>query len=178
MGLLNLFKNNKTATITQDGNKYFDVSNKKEAEFYANGMLKIVHDCANIINTTKNPSVFFERYNLLINTTKNPSVFFERYNLLILKLENLAKLECFNLFNGTLPSQNLEDILNKKENTINDFIDRYYQHTLDKINSLKTTKAKDKKVEDFYKELSKYNDNMLSNNIQKYTSMYKVLLNK
>lgn len=161
MGLLNLFKNNKTATITQDGNKYFDVSNKKEAEFYANGMLKIVHDCANIINTTKNPSVFFERYNLLI-----------------LKLENLAKLECFNLFNGTLPSQNLEDILNKKENTINDFIDRYYQHTLDKINSLKTTKAKDKKVEDFYKELSKYNDNMLSNNIQKYTSMYKVLLNK
>ena len=161
MGLLNLFKKTKTATITQDGSKYFNVSNKKEAEFYATGILKIAHDCAH-----------------LINTTKNPSVFFERYNLLIFKLQNLIKLECFNCFEDKLPSQDLEEILNKREDTINDFIDRYYQCTLDKINTLKTTKAKDKKIEDFYKELSKYDDDMLPSSIQKYTSMYKSLLNK
>lgn len=159
MGFLNLFS--KTVDIKIGENTIVTVHNKKEAEFYSSGMLKIANDCANLINTTKNPDVFFMRYYLLID-----------------KLENLSKIEIFNCFRGSLPSKNLQEILDKKELTINDFIDRYYNDTITKINTLKTDKAKNKRVEDFYKELAKYNDYMLPANIEKYTSLYENLLNK
>ena len=157
MGILNFF--NKQIRINIDENTIVVVHNRKEAEFYIAGMLKIANDCANLVNTTKNPDVFFMRYNLLIN-----------------KLENMAKLEPFKCFKGTLPSQNLANILNKKELTINDFIDRFYSDTLEQINKLKTERAKEKRIENFYNELSKYNDYMLPNNIEKYISMYENLL--
>ena len=157
MGIFNFL--NKKITINIDENTTVIVHNKKEADFYASGMLKIANDCANLVNTTKKPDVFFMRYNLLIN-----------------KLENMAKLEPFKCFNGAQPSQNLANILNKKELTINDFIDRFYNDTLEQINKLKTEKAKEKRIENFYNELSKYNDYMLLNNIEKYISMYENLL--
>lgn len=159
MGILNFF--NKQIRINIDENTIVVVHNRKEAEFYVAGMLKIANDCANLINTTKNPDVFFMRYNLLIN-----------------KLENMAKLEPFKCFNGTSPSQNLANILNKKELTINDFIDRFYNDTLAQINKFKTEKAKEKRIENFYTNLSKYNDYMLPKNVEKYISMYENLLNK
>ena len=59
-------------------NAFVTVHNKNEAYFYSSNMLRIASDCANLVNTTKNPKVFFERYNLLIN-----------------KLENLEKLWLF-----------------------------------------------------------------------------------
>ena len=159
MGILIFF--NKQIRINIDENTIVVVHNRKEAEFYIAGMLKIANDCANLVNTTKDPDVFFMRYNLLIN-----------------KLENMAKLEPFKCFKGTLPSQNLANILNKKELTINDFIDRFYSDTLEQINKLKTEKAKEKRIENFYNELSKYNDYMLPKNVEKYISMYENLLNK
>ena len=159
MGILNFF--NKQIRINIDENTIVVVHNRKEAEFYIAGMLKIANDCANLVNTTKNPDVFFMRYNLLIN-----------------KLENMAKLEPFKCFKGTLPSQNLANILNKKELTINDFIDRFYSDTLEQINKLKTERAKEKRIENFYTNLSKYNDYMLPKNVEKYISMYENLLNK
>lgn len=60
MGIFSsLFKSIEPITITLDGRNSIVVSNKKEAEFYGVGMLKIAHDCANLVNTTKNPTVFF-----------------------------------------------------------------------------------------------------------------------
>ena len=159
MGILN-FLHNKPIIIDIDGVSV-TVHNRKEAEFYVTGMLKIANDCANLVNTTKKPDVFFMRYNLLIN-----------------KLENMTKLEPFKCFNGTSPSQNLANILNKKELTINDFIDRFYNDTLAQINKFKTEKAKEKRIENFYTNLSKYNDYMLPKNVEKYISMYENLLNK
>lgn len=159
MGILN-FLHNKPIIIDIDGTSV-TVHNKKEAEFYIAGMLKIANDCANLVNTTKNPDVFFMRYNLLIN-----------------KLENMSKLEHFKCFKGTLPSINLENILNKKELTINDFIDRFYNDMLFQISKLKTEKAKEKRIENFYQKLSTYNDCMLPKNIEKYLTLYEKLLNK
>ena len=159
MGLFNLFS--KSVDIKIDENYFVTVHNRKEAEFYGAGMLKILHDCANLVNTTKNPRVFFERYALLVE-----------------KLENLAKLEIFGCFKNGLPSKDLQRTLEKKEFTINDFIDRFYNETINKINTLKTDKAKDKRIENFYEELSKYNDRMLPANIEKYTNLYENLLNR
>lgn len=158
MGIFDIFR--KSIYINIDG-AIIAVHNKKEALFYISGMYKIATDCANLVNTTKNPDVFFMRYNLLID-----------------KLENMSKLESFNCFKDVQPSQNLATILNKKELTINDFIDRFYDDTLFQINNLKTNKAKEKRIENFYQKLLKYNDEMLPKNIEKYTSMYENLLTK
>ena len=158
MGIFNFFNKN-SININIDENTTVTVHNRKEAEFYASGMLKIVNDCANLVNTTKKADVFFPRYYLLLE-----------------KLENLAKLENFNCFRGTPPSVNLSETLNKKVLTINDFIDRFYDDTLFQISNLKTEKAKEKRIENFYTELSKYNDYMLPENIEKYISMYENLL--
>lgn len=162
MGILS-FLNNKSLNINinLDENTIVTVHNKKEAEFYVAGMLKIANDCANLVNHTKNPDVFFMRYNLLIN-----------------KLENMSKLEPFKCFSGSLPSQNLENILNKKETTINDFINRFYNDTLFQITKLKTEKTKEKRIENFYNGLSKYNDYMLPKNVEKYILLYEDLLEK
>ena len=157
MGIFNFF--NKQVDINLGDNIIVTVHNKKEAEFYASGMLKIMNDCANLVNTTKNADVFFPRYNLLLE-----------------KLENLAKLENFNCFRGTPPSVSLSNTLDKKVLTINDFIDRFYNDTLLQISNLKTEKAKEKRIENFYNKLSKYNDYMLPENVEKYISMYENLL--
>lgn len=159
MGIFDFF--NKQVDINIGDNTIVTVHNRKEADFYASSMLKIANDCANLVNTTKKADVFFPRYYLLLE-----------------KLENLAKLEKFNCFRGTPPSVNLSNTLDKKELTINDFIDRFYNDTLLQINKLKTEKAKEKRIENFYNDLSKYNDYMLPENVKKYISMYENLLNK
>lgn len=161
MGLFSkLFNSIEPAIINLDG-KIITVSNRNEAEFYGGQLLRILNDCANLVNTTKNPKVFFERYDLLIKS-----------------LENLSRLERFNCFSGPLPSHDLQETLSKKNFTINDFIDRYYQDTINKIQNLKTQKAKDKKIEDFYQELVNYNSCMLPINIQRYNYLYNSYKNK
>lgn len=145
--------------IQIDENTIVTVRNKNEAYFYSSNMLRIVSDSANLVNTTKNPKVFFERYNLLIN-----------------KLENLSKLEKFNCFAGKSPSSNLKEILNKREITINDFLNRYCEDTLNKIHSLKTVSSKRKKVDIFFNSIKKYEKFMTDNNIQTYQFLYEKLL--
>ncbi len=140
-------------------NAFVTVHNKNEAYFYSSNMLRIASDCANLVNTTKNPKVFFERYNLLIN-----------------KLENLSKLEKFNCFAGKSPSNNLKEVLNKSELTINDFLNRYCEDTLNKICDLKTVSSKKKKVDNFFSSLKKYETFMTDNNIQTYQFLYEKML--
>ena len=155
MGLLkNILDSMQPVTLTFD-NTTVKVHNKKEAKFYAQQFLKISNDCAYLVNNTKNPKVFFERYQLLLE-----------------QLELLSKLEKFKCFSGKKPSKNLKEILDNKEATFNDFIERYYTDILNKIDKLKTQNAKNKKLDSFFNELSKYNDLMTLNNIQRYTNLY------
>ena len=155
----NLFKKIEPVSIMIDENTYVTVYNRSEAEFYASGMLKIANDCANLVNTTKNPKVFFERYRLLIE-----------------KMEQLSKLECFGCFTGSRPSQNLQQISDKKIGTINEFIDTYYQDVFEKIQTLKTKASKEKRIEDFYQNFNSYKDYMEPENMEKYIELYKSLL--
>ena len=158
MGILsNLFKTYEPVVLECD-NRTIVVHNKKEAQFYAAGFLKIANDCANLVNSTKNVDVFFSRYDLLIE-----------------KMQHLATIEKFGCFSGQLPSKNLNNILSKKDATINNFIDRYYNSIYEKISSLKTENAKIKKIDDFYNTLSKYNSKMNKENIEKYLNLYNKL---
>lgn len=141
--------------IINENGKEIKIHNKKEAMFMAEQWLKISNDCANLVNTTKKTEVFFSRYLLLIE-----------------ELEKLSKLESFNCFTGKPPSKNLKEILSKKEYTIDEFIDRFYNETLYKVNLLKTQKAKDKKIENFYLEFQKYNYLLSEKHLMKIKNLY------
>mgnify|MGYP006939906693 CR=1 FL=1 len=154
MGIFNFLYKPKSVNIKIDERTVITIHNKKEAEFYSASMLKIALDCANLVNTTKNPDVFFNRYNLLIE-----------------KMENLAKLEVFECFNGQPPSKNLEEILNKKVLTVNDFIDRYYSDVLFQVFSLKTQKAKQSRIDKFCNGLNDYKKYLSVDSLNKYNEL-------
>lgn len=129
-------------------NKNIIIHNKKEALFYGKQWLKIVNDSARLVNTTCKPEVFFSRYTLLIEL-----------------LENLKKLEVYRCFKSK-PSKDLNHLNSNKIYTINDFIDRYYQNSLQKIQNLKTITSKENNIKKFEQNIEPYKKHMDEENIK------------
>lgn len=110
------------------------------ARLYIEGKLKIANDCANLVNETKAPAVFFGRFDLLVKT-----------------LEELSVLEHHTgLFQGSLPSDNLKHIFDQKDQTQKQFIDRYWRELGSKIWTLKTDKAKENKLNGWIETMGIY----------------------
>jgi len=133
---------------------------RREAEFMAPQWLKQVQESIDIINSTKNPDTFFFRYDFLIET-----------------VNKLIDIEKYLKFKGDTPSQLMKQIKSKKVYTINDFIDRYYNDLLYQINKLTTTKAKERRINNFYQSLSVYFDHMELENINKVKMLDESLKN-
>ena len=150
---------NFTKNPGNEGNK--KPKSKKEAEFMANQWLKIAQESAQIVNSTKNPDVFFERFKLLIE-----------------KMESLSNIENLIKFKSRKPSQNLKEILDKKELTIKEFIDRFYDETNIKIKNLTMAKSKENNINKFKEKLEFYNEKMSNSNIKYYMKLYEELKNK
>ncbi len=144
-----------------DNKKSKKIKNKKEAIFMAEQWLKVAQESANLINSTKNPDIFFGRYNLLIEKMK-----------LLSNAENIVKFE------SKKPSEDLKDILDKKQLSIKEFIDRYYNETEKKVKGLTTQKAKENSINKFCEQLEFYNEEMLEENINYYQQLYNDLKNK
>ena len=79
----------------------------------------------------------------LINTTTKPDVFFRRLHMALDVLLDLRSYESFNIFKGSRPSDDYNRILYNLDTTVNAFIDRALEANQQKINSLKTEKAKE-----------------------------------
>lgn len=107
----------------------------------------------------------------LCNTTKKPSVFFKRYDLIIEHMETLAKLEKYVRFRGDKPSKKLAEFQNLRYSEIDKMIDRAWEETLEKIGCLKTEGAKLKKITAFRDEMDKFSDSMSDANIGKYEAL-------
>ncbi len=86
--------------------------------------IRITDDCAKIISSTDNPSVFFERYKLLL----------EKYS-------EMVQYESFLEIFGYQPSESLCYYRNDKAKFEKKLIDRCYNKALIKADSLKTEKA-------------------------------------
>ncbi len=110
-----------------------------------------------------------------INETLNPQVFFERYRQLLANCHMLVSLEEYYPFAHPYPSVQLERIEAQREETINDFIDRYFAYSVRKMKELKTEKGKQGRVLEFYKSLAHYRADMFPSNIKKFTEMYSLL---
>lgn len=120
-----------------------------------NRQLNILNDCAKLLETTKNPDVFFTRFKLYMDT-----------------LEWLAENEKnFNL-KGELPSIKLIKMKQTFVSNINEFIDTYYESTKSHIDTLKTEKAKINNCLKFKSTLEQYNDYMHKDNVEYYTTLY------
>ena len=147
--------------IVVDENMTIVIHNKKEADFMAEQWIKIAKESADLVNNTKKPDVFFKRYDLLVK-----------------ELQNLSKVQHLISYQGIAPSENLRNILSKRELTINNFIVRYYEDTISSINKLKTFQTKRNKADSFFKNLKAYDNLMLDNNILTYQNLYEQLLRK
>lgn len=133
---------------------FFKSKKQKEAEFMAPQYLKQVNESAHLVNTTKNPETFFSRYEFMIK-----------------KVKDLIEIQKYLKFKGDKPTDLLKQINDKRIHTINDFIDRFYDDTLKQINKLKTEKAKQKRIDNFYLSLSPYFSQMEKENIDKINKL-------
>lgn len=154
MGLFN----RKVATINI-GKTIVKVHNKSEAEFYVQQFLKHCYESTELVNTTKNPRVFFERYDFLIKQT-----------------ENLAKLEIFVKFSGRKPSDTLIYLNQIRENETNLMIGRAWENLNIKLSKLKTNKGKENAINKLMAEFQQYLDKMTKSNIDLCTSYYNTFI--
>lgn len=113
------------------------------AQILAGQYLKIVNDCAYLVKTTVSPSVFFYRYNLMID-----------------KLYDLATFEPYIYFIGKLPSVQIEEILQNKDQIVIDFLNRCYKSACEKANLMKTDVGRRNQIAKFYFSLEEYYDRM------------------
>ena len=146
MGLFDIFKNKNNVAIKKDGfdfsytsAEYNEIRTKKYTLGTIQQYLKILDDSKKLVNTTKNPDVFFNRY-LIIIAIVNELIFIEK------------KIN----FKGTLPSQIKGELIQKEVYTVNDFINRFYEETNFQISKLKTATAKQKRIEIFCHGLDNY----------------------
>lgn len=108
----------------------------------------------------------------LVNETLEPRVFFERYEALFSLSEDLANMEEYYPFKPPMPSEQHRQLLAQRIDTINRFIDRYFDSMITKLLTLKTEAAKRKRIEDFYNTLTYYSDKMEPENIARFSEMY------
>lgn len=150
----------KIAILNLDGRTKVEVRNKKEAEFYAKQLLKCCYESTELVNKTKKPRVFFERYNFLIKET-----------------ENLAQLEKFLKFKGRTPSVTLLYLKKSKEKETNTMIERAWDDLSIKLTKLKTNKGKENNINKLYQEFDQYKNEMTESNIDLYNSYYNTFIN-
>lgn len=109
----------------------------------------------------------------LLQTTTKPDVFFGRLELLEEKTTELVALENYIAFSDPKPSYVLE-VFRKEKNQITDqFLTRYFNSVLDKVETLKTDSAKNKNIQKCYDTLKPYFDCMSENNVLYAENFYK-----
>lgn len=109
----------------------------------------------------------------LMQTTSNPETFFYRYDLYIQKLSLLSNAEHDGVhFEGDSPTKKLSEVTREHEKMelVNGMIDRCWNKTLAKINTLKTESAKENQVVKFKESLSAFNSLMPKSSIYYYQS--------
>lgn len=107
--------------------------------------LQIVNDCANLIENTTNPDVFFERWNLYME-----------------KLKILADAQDKGLVkvSGESISKKYKKLSGKETYTdaVNQFIKRYWNDTCKKAENLKTENGKKNRYNKFFEKMGTYDD--------------------
>ena len=114
---------------------------RKHAKLQSQQLLKIVNDCAELVNTTVNPEVFFMRYELMLEN-----------------LEKLAGLECTGIFENSpeLPSEAFCRVEAQFEAATNNFLERSFEKAKNHADTLKTVSGKTNAIKRYFDNMEKY----------------------
>lgn len=121
---------------------------------YPEQNLRIIQDCVNIVNTTKNPDTFFERYELMEK-----------------KIDELVAIQGPK-YTGQSPAELKAQVVSKKQAAIHDMIDRYYTDVSVKASVLKTAKGRMNRFRSFITTLEDYYNQMDDANIKYIGDLY------
>lgn len=165
MGLFDMFANKKAKLlglqriVLEDSPDKLVLSEKQlraMASERAANSLRIVQDCCHALETTVNPGVFFERFQLLIFHSSELSI-----------------LEEYISFSGASPTDAFNVLLSEKQECIRQFLIRYFSIVSGKAESLKTAKGKLNQYQKFYDSLKPYFTEMNADNIDYIETKYK-----
>ncbi|WP_236035017.1 hypothetical protein [Clostridium sp. HV4-5-A1G] len=92
----------------------------------------------------------------LVNNSIEPKTFFFRINFLIEKLQELANIEDLIDFNEPLPSSQLNEVMNHYDLLVQQFLERYIENCVQKIEKLKTDKGKLNKINTSLENILEY----------------------
>lgn len=128
---------------------------KEQLEYMTNEDIKqrthIINDCKKLIITTTNADTFFDRYRLL----EEHSNFIERYKPYFDVLQYIPI-----------------DFLSSKEKYVNDFIDRMWEKTKQKADSLATENGKTNQFVKFSTTINEHLADMPASSIDYYRNQY------
>jgi hypothetical protein len=88
-----------------------------------------------------------------VNTTKHAQLFFQSFRDLVSSTENLQKLEPYWRFEGHMPTEQLEDLKSRKDKIIKGFIYESFTELVEKINSTRSSSAKQKMFDEYQASL-------------------------
>ena len=99
--------------ITNSPNKLIMKENELLDNAYkiCNNYINKISDFVQIINTTSNPNLYFQTYEIMLDYTKK-----------------LIKFEPYLHFKGNPPTYSLDMFLSQRQQSINDFLSRYYEN--------------------------------------------------
>lgn len=120
---------------------------------------RIMSDCSNILQTTVNPDVFFERLQLFS-----------------VHCFNLSFLEKYIHFSGASPSLLYDTYVRERPEVIQAFLVRYFTKTDIKASGLKTPKGKLNQYQKFYNSMKPYFSEMYESNMDYIETMYKTYI--
>lgn len=114
----------------------------------------------------------------IVEKTIKPDVLFSRLNLMVEKADHLCELEKYFALAGASikemsPSEMRDDIMQKYQEAIKDFLVRYFSDTFDKAEAMKTEKGKAGKYQKFYDSLQEYYCYMNNQNIDYIETKYR-----
>lgn len=160
MGLFDFFKKDKkSVSLTERETKEKRGLAEKirtEAKFQSQQLLKIVKDCAELVNTTVNPEVFFMRYNLMLE-----------------HLESLAGLECTGIFENSpeLPSEAFSRIEAQFTTETNAFLERSFDKAKAHADTLKTESGKKNAIKRYFDDMEKHTIHMSAESLKHFDDM-------
>ena len=137
---------------------FFKSKKQKEAEKVGPALLQTAQECADKVNTTKHPDIFFSNYEKMIES-----------------LSALAKIQYSLKIKGQLPSDILRTIKDKKPFTIEEFLERYYTACTDRLAKQKDTSHKEKIVQRFTDDLQPYLQHFTERNKKQLQTYHKEL---
>lgn len=159
----------KKSEIVETSNSHDYISDRDNPKLSVEGFsldrqIDIFNDSYYICQNSKSIDIYFERR----------QVMFEMLSQLLPEFKDLNEYR-------NLDTDKIIELLNKLNSNIfltSEFIDRYFTFLVDKVNSLKTNRAKVRNINNFQNSLEDYSDQISANDMLRFQNGCKQLLEK